>query len=94
MQLAMLYNYSYVAIYDYTSLIFDCKFYSLGPPIRYWTMRFEGKNKEIKEYARKSNFKNVCKTVAEQHQRRQCITLTELFCGNPISVNTCKDISV
>jgi len=43
-------------------------------------MRFEGKNKELKGYALRSSFKNICKTVAEQHQRKHCIEITDLFC--------------
>lgn len=53
-------------------------------------MRFEGKNKELKGYAQRSNFKNICKTVAEQHQRKHCIEITDLFCENPIHITTRK----
>jgi len=49
-------------------------------------MRFEAKNKECKQDAQKSNFKNVCKTVAEQHQRRHSLRLHELFCENPVTI--------
>ena len=49
-------------------------------------MRFEAKNKECKQDAQNSNFKNVCKTVAEQHQRRHCISLHDLFCKSPVTV--------
>ena len=66
----------------------------LGPPIRYWTMRFEGKNKEVKRDGQHSNFKNICKTVADHHQRRHCIELEELFHKNPVSIGTCELWSV
>ena len=57
-------------------------------------MRFEAKNKECKQDAQKSNFKNVCKTVAEQHQRRHSIRLQDLFCKNPVTIKDCKFVYI
>ena len=53
-------------------------------------MRFEAKNKVCKQDAQRSNFKNVCKTVAEQHQQRHCIKLRDLFCKNPVDIQARK----
>ena len=43
-----------------------------GPLINTWCMRMEAKNKYFKETAHRSNFKNVCLTVAKRHQRLLC----------------------
>jgi hypothetical protein len=42
----------------------------IGPPVRYWCMRFEARHQVFKELARTTNcFKNVCKTLAKRFQR-------------------------
>lgn len=41
-----------------------------GPPVRYWSMRFEGRHQIFKDMARATNcFKNLCKTLAKRFQR-------------------------
>lgn len=43
-----------------------------GPLIRLWTMRFESKHSYFKQCVRRTqNFKNVCKSLANNHQRLQ-----------------------
>ena len=37
-----------------------------GPARGYWCFSYEGFNKKIKKSTRHSNFKNVCKRIAEQ----------------------------
>ena len=44
-----------------------------GPPIRYSCMRFEAKHKQFKSLARKINFKNVTKSLAEDYQKSESI---------------------
>lgn len=45
-----------------------------GPPIRYWTMRFEGKHQQYKDLARKlKNFKNISKTLTTRGQILQAV---------------------
>lgn len=44
----------------------------LGPLINSWNMRQEAKLSFIKRLSRKSNYKNVCKTVAKRHQFWLC----------------------
>jgi hypothetical protein len=43
-----------------------------GPLIHSWTMRHESKLSFVKRVSRRSNFKNVAKTVAKKHQLWQC----------------------
>ncbi len=41
--------------------------------IRYWCMRYEGKHNYFKDLAQKTKcFKNICKSLAERHQRYLC----------------------
>jgi hypothetical protein len=41
-----------------------------GPPVRYWTMRFEARHQIFKDFAKNTNcFKNVCKPLANRFQR-------------------------
>lgn len=48
-----------------------------GPPVRYWTMRFEGKHQQHKDLARKlKNFKNICKTLTNRSQILQAVNLS------------------
>lgn len=55
----------------YASLILK-----LGPLIRLWTMRFESKHSYFKRCVRRTqNFKNVCQSLANQHQLLQ-VTLS------------------
>lgn len=46
-----------------------------GPLIHSWTMRQESKLSFVKRASRRSNFKNVAKTVAKKHQLWQCYKL-------------------
>ena len=46
-----------------------------GPLVHSWTMRQEAKLSFFKRISRKSNYKNICKTVAKKHQLWQCYTL-------------------
>lgn len=46
-----------------------------GPLIHSWTMRQESKLSFVKKVSRRSNFKNVTKTVAKKHQLWQCYKL-------------------
>ena len=46
-----------------------------GPLITSWTMRHESKLSFVKRASKRSNFKNVAKTVANRHQRWQCYKL-------------------
>lgn len=40
-----------------------------GPPVRYWSMRFESRHQIFKDMARTTNcFKNLCKTLAKRFQ--------------------------
>ncbi len=39
----------------------------LGPPISYWTMRFEGKHKYFKSVTLHSNFRNILSDIAFNH---------------------------
>ena len=57
----------YITHYPHLTLKF-------GPLIYCWTMRLEGKHLYFKGIFQKTkNRKNVCKTMAESHQRRQAI---------------------
>lgn len=42
-----------------------------GPACRYWCMRYEAKHQQLKECA--TSFLNACKTIAQAHQKSQCI---------------------
>lgn len=47
-----------------------------GPPVRYWTMRFEARHQIFKDLAKNTNcFKNVCQTLAKRFQRIMAINL-------------------
>ena len=46
-----------------------------GPLVHSWTMRQEAKLSFFKRISRKSNYKNICKTVAKKHQLWQCYTM-------------------
>ena len=49
-----------------------------GPLINCWTMRFEAKHSYFKDVSQRSkNHRNVCKTMAERHQRRQAMLRTQ-----------------
>jgi hypothetical protein len=68
----------------------------LGPPIRYWCMRFEARHRFFKESARLSHgYKNICQTLANRFQ----LSLAGLLM-NPGSqtshnqVGPCKDVLV
>jgi hypothetical protein len=40
-----------------------------GPPVRYWSMRFEGRHQVFKDLAKSTNcYKNLCKTLADRFQ--------------------------
>ena len=53
---------------------------SFGPPIRYWTMRFEAKHQYFKDLARKlKNFKNLPHTLATRCQTLQAVSLSSSF---------------
>ena len=43
---------------------------TLGPLVNYWCMRFESKHQYFKKKSRKSNFKNICMSLAKGHQAR------------------------
>ena len=43
-----------------------------GPLVHSWTMRQEAKLSFFKRISKKSNYKNICKTVAKKHQLWQC----------------------
>lgn len=50
-----------------------CSYFSFGPPINHWTMRFEAKHKYFKHLANViGNFTNVCYSLALRHQLHQC----------------------
>lgn len=52
----------------------------LGPLIRLWTMRFESKHSYFKRCVRRSkNFKNVCQTLADNHQLLQSYMISSSF---------------
>ena len=46
-----------------------------GPIIHSWTMRYESKLKLCKQAAKFGNFKNICFSVAQKHQRWLCYQL-------------------
>lgn len=51
---------------------------SFGPPIRYWTLRFESKHCYFKNTSRSSqNFLNITSTLSERHQMHQTNLGTE-----------------
>ena len=57
-------------------------------------MRFEGKNKIFKAAARKSNFKNIAKSLAEHHQWLQSMQLAEIFAKGSVCLAKPVSISV
>ena len=47
-----------------------------GPPVRYWSMRFEARHQIFKEMARTTHcFRNICKTLAKRFQHRVAFQL-------------------
>ena len=49
-----------------------------GPLVHCWTLRFEAKHSYFKEICQRSkNHRNVCKTMAERHQRKQAMVRTD-----------------
>ena len=44
----------------------------LGPPVRHMCMRFESKHCFFKQWALKSNFKNICKSLVKHNQLYEC----------------------
>ena len=44
----------------------------LGPPVRHVCMRFESKHCFFKQWALKSNFKNICKSLVKHNQLYEC----------------------
>lgn len=65
-----------------------------GSLIRVWTLRFESKHSFFKQCIKYSqNFINVCKTLAEKHQRLQAYKQTVSFFQDDISVKTSMPIS-
>lgn len=48
-----------------------------GPLTRYWCMRMEAKNAYAKRAANSGNFKNICLSMANRHQRLQSIQLRD-----------------
>ena len=66
----------YVADYHtfvekFTQVLSTCRF---GPLRNTWCMRFESKNKELKQYT-SSCFKNVPLSIAIKHQQSLCYLL-------------------
>lgn len=60
-----------------------------GPLKNLWTLNFEQKHQAFKNKARKvKNFKNIVKTLAENHQQEQAIILNDSF----ISLIKCNTI--
>lgn len=56
--------------------IVDAYAYRHGPLIRMWCMRYEGKHRYFKRWAKiMGNFKNIAKTLAMHHQRNLCYEL-------------------
>jgi len=58
-------------------------FYSLGPMVRSWCMRYEAKHRYFKQLAGVlGNFTNVAYSLAMRHQRLQCLKVDSLgtFC--------------
>ena len=58
-------------------------FYSLGPMVRSWCMRYEAKHRYFKQLASiLGNFTNVAYSLAVRHQRLQCLKVDPLgtFC--------------
>ena len=54
-------------------------------------MRHEAKLRVIKRAARVSNFKDVCKTVAQHHQHLLCFYIhSHLLIGHVIKTGLCK----
>ncbi len=49
---------------------------ALGPLVRTWTMRCEGKLCLLKTAGRISNFKNITQTIAQRHQHLMCYELS------------------
>lgn len=61
----------------------------LGPPVRYWSMRYESKHYPSKRCASASkNFVNIAKTVATRHQLQTAHTLHEKY----FKCNTISDV--
>ena len=50
-----------------------------GPLINSWTMRYEAKLKLCKQVAKFGNFKNICLSVAQKHERWLCYQLQGSF---------------
>lgn len=47
-----------------------------GPPVRYWSMRFEGRHQVFKELARSTHCnKNLCKSLAKRFQTALAVKL-------------------
>lgn len=45
----------------------------MEPPVHFWTMRLESKHKVFTDIAKaRKNFKNITKTMANEHQERIC----------------------
>lgn len=63
-----------------TALAMSPKFVrtKLGPATGFWCMRFEAKHAYFKQCAKKSNFKNIAKQLAKQHQYHQCVARMDL----------------
>ncbi|CAF0953336.1 unnamed protein product [Didymodactylos carnosus] len=58
---------------EYGTVIDQC-----GPAVRYWCMRYEGKHAYFKKIAlHANNFKNMPKTLAQRHQLRHCLLLSQ-----------------
>lgn len=54
----------------------------LGPLIHLWSLRFESKHSYFKRSVRRAqNFKNVCKTLAHNHQLLQAYLHSRSFCS-------------
>lgn len=59
----------------------------LGPLIRLWTMRFESKHSYFKRCIRRTqNFKNVCQTLANNHQLPQSYMNSSSFFATTLQV--------
>lgn len=70
-------------------------FFSLGPMVRSWCMRYEAKHRYFKQLAGiLGNFTNVAYSLAMRHQRLQCLKVDSLgaFCSDflhkPVEIGT------
>lgn len=61
--------------------------YRFGPLVCLWSMRFEGKHKVLKSFARTTSFKNILKTLSEHHQRLAAYNLCSGACTS-LRINT------